>query len=576
MYKLLKKFFILAASIFVLSACLSAPANAAFSDIMQKSKYYGAVQFLLEKRAETGDKFNPQEFLTKEIFAKWLLSSSNFDATTYHIKAQKRFVDVPETSLYAPYIYKLADLGAIAVPKNRKFYPQRYIKLKEALRITLFTKGIPAPKTFPEDEWKFPYLNINADYAPYLHKAAKLNLLSTERRIFPALPLKRGEAALILKRLADAEITGILGAVTITIDSSALDGALGQNEKFPILKDAYERVLRSYLHRDQLDNNELLFGALSGLVKTLGDKHSEFTKPSEKSVLNTLSGEIEGIGAVIQATEDNKIIIVSPIKKSPAEAAGLLPHDIILEVNREKITGLSATRAADKIRGKAGTEVLLQIQRGSDVFEVTIVRAKIYVPSAEISFTDDNIALITVNNFGGNLNIEFMKAVAEIHKKQPKGIILDLRNNPGGFLDTSIVIAGYFIEQGKVVAKVRYPDRIDEQISQGSGVLKKYPTMVLINKGSASASEILAGALQDYEIAKIIGEKSFGKGTVQELTSYTDGSTLKITVAEWLTPEERLIEGTGITPDIEVVRSEEEIKSGIDPQISRALMELRK
>jgi carboxyl-terminal processing protease len=319
----------------------------------------------------------------------------------------------------------------------------------------------------------------------------------------------------------------------------------------------------------------MVYGAIDGLVKELDDKHSSFERPGDNALLESLSGEIEGIGAVIQM-RDEEVVVISPIVDSPAQKAGLLPDDVITAVDDVDVKGMTLTAVVARIKGKKGTIVKLTVRRGGEKLNLAITRDKVKLVSVSLSWTPDNIAKITLSSFGENTISEFQSIVEEIQKKQTLGIVLDLRNNPGGFLSTSLSIAGYFIQAGERVTVVKYADREDPQNSTGSAALGSYKIVVLVNKGSASASEIIAGALQDYVLAKVIGETTFGKGTVQELSDFSDGSSLRLTVAEWLTPKGRLIEKNGIAPDIEVKMTDEDRKANRDPQMEKALEELRK
>ncbi|QQR54505.1 S41 family peptidase [Candidatus Peregrinibacteria bacterium] len=336
-----------------------------------------------------------------------------------------------------------------------------------------------------------------------------------------------------------------------------------------------ELIDESYVDVEKIDNHAQLYGAISGLVESLGDPYSVFMSPEETETFNkSLSGELEGIGAELTENEAGELMILAPLKNSPAEKAGILPGDYIYMVNGQLTTGMSLFEAIMNIRGEPGTEVQLTLLReGMDeAIEVSITRQAIIVPSVELSTLEEegkSIAHLTINQFGTDTYNEFEEAVRQITLDNPDGLILDLRMNGGGYLDAAVQITSEFFEDEKTAVIVKYRDRDNQVIkTTGDGQLTTIPMVVLIDGYSASASEILAGTLQDYERATLIGEQSFGKGSVQELDELSDGSTLLLTVAKWYTPLDRSIDETGITPDIEV---KNEAQNPSDLQLDAAL-----
>jgi carboxyl-terminal processing protease len=284
-----------------------------------------------------------------------------------------------------------------------------------------------------------------------------------------------------------------------------------------------------------------------------------------------LAGTFEGIGAEV-GKRDDMITIVAPLEGMPAQKAGLRAGDKVYAINGESALGLTVTQAVKKIRGPKGTTVTLTIIRGeAKPFDVEIVRDKIVIASVETEMRSDGYYVIRITNFNDDTEALFNQAINDILTKSPKGIILDLRNNPGGYLETAVFVASEWIEDGLVVAEQFGENRRNEHFSNQRARLKDFATVVLINEGSASASEIVAGALRDYKEATIIGMKSFGKGSVQAVKDLSDGSSLKLTVAHWLTPAGDQINEKGIEPDITVDFTEEDIKNEKDPQFDRAL-----
>ncbi|MBI2638095.1 S-layer homology domain-containing protein [Candidatus Peregrinibacteria bacterium] len=546
-------------------------AAAGFPDVHADSPYFQDVQYLEQLGAVQEDKFQADVNVTREVFSKWLLKNAGFTADNYEPKTPLRFTDIaPKETAYAPYIYKLLDLGIVSFEKGkpRTFKPKNPITRKEAIAWIFNLEGIPVPKIFDEANWKTTDLTPNSPIAPLVAKAVALNLLP-HGKAKPFSRLKRGEAAHMLRLVKSAGPT-----LTVTI-LPTMESDLTRNPKFDIMVAAWNRIFQNYLKRGDLNREQVIYGSIEGMVKEIGDKHSSFERPGDNAILESLSGEIEGIGAVLQM-KDDEVVVISPIVGSPAEKAGLRTNDVITAVDDVDIKGMSLTAVVSRIKGKKGTQVKLLIRRKTEKLTYTITRDVIKLISASVSWTDDNIAKVVLSSFGENTLGEFIDVEEAIQKKKAKGIVLDLRNNPGGFLNTALSIAGYFVKNGDRVTTVKYADREEYHVSQGNAELASFKIVMLVNEGSASASEILAGALQDYGLAKVIGEKTYGKGTVQELSDFSDGSTLRLTVAEWLTPSGRSIEKNGIAPDIEVKMTDEDRTANRDPQMERALEELRK
>lgn len=345
-----------------------------------------------------------------------------------------------------------------------------------------------------------------------------------------------------------------------------------------------------YVDKDKLDTQKLLYGAIEGMVNSIGDPYTVFFEPPQsKKFQEEISGSFGGIGIEI-GKRNNVLTVIAPIKDTPAYKAGLKAGDKILRIDDKPTTDLSIEEAVNLIRGKRGTPVILTISsNGADTKEVEIIRDTIKIPtiSWEIlgsppSGGGKKVAYLQLFTFNQNIDSEFQKAAQEILKSEADGLILDLRNNPGGLLDSAINIAGWFLDKDQVVTAEAFSDGSRNEFrSNGNGSLKIYPTVVLINGGSASASEILAGALHDNRGVRLVGEKTFGKGSVQQLEQFKDGSSLKVTVAKWLTPSGISISDTGIEPDVKVELPKEKIEKGEfefelgapgkDPQLDKAL-----
>jgi carboxyl-terminal processing protease len=324
-----------------------------------------------------------------------------------------------------------------------------------------------------------------------------------------------------------------------------------------------------------LSKNELLDGIKSGLVSAANDPYTEYFSPKEaKDFEESLSGSFTGIGAELGSDEDDNIVIVAPLSGYPAAKAGLQPKDVISAVNGRVTTGLRLDAVVRQIRGPADTKVTLTIIRGNQPpRDITITRAKIKVPSVEHK-VDGQIGYLKISQFNEDTVGLVKQAAKDFKTKQVKGVVLDVRNDPGGFLDSAVDVASMWLDKGKtVVSERRGTEVLDTLTSNGSGEFRGLPTVVLINGGSASAAEILAGALHDNHLATLVGEKSFGKGSVQQVLHLDGGAELKVTIARWYTPAGKNIDKQGIKPDTEVKAAQ--ITSDKDGQKDEAYSILR-
>jgi carboxyl-terminal processing protease len=351
---------------------------------------------------------------------------------------------------------------------------------------------------------------------------------------------------------------------------------LGQpvNVDFSLFWDAWHIIEKKYVDRLQLDRQGMIYGAVAGLLKSLDDPYSVFMEPPEsKKFIDDMGGSFEGIGAEI-GIRKGILTIIAPLEGTPAQKAGLQAGDKVLKVDDTLTADLTIDEAVDLIRGPKGTEVILLITREEwdKTEEIKIIRGTIKIPIIKWEIKEDNIAYIQFYHFTENSAGEFRKIVREILKSQAQGIILDVRNNPGGYLEVAVDIASWFLPKGEVVVIEDFGNGQENKYrSKGYGDLEDIPTIILISQGSASASEILAGALRDIKEIKIVGQKSFGKGSVQQLEKLKDGSSIKITVAKWLTPTGFCISEEGITPDVEVEMTSEDIDEICDPQLEKAI-----
>lgn len=337
--------------------------------------------------------------------------------------------------------------------------------------------------------------------------------------------------------------------------------------------EAWNLVHEQYVNQP-VEDTLLMQGAIRGMMEAVGDDYTYYMDPKVYEVESTsLSGEYQGIGAYVD-TQGDYLTIVSPIEGSPAKAAGLRPGDQIIAIDGEDMTGVAPEAARQKVLGEAGTTVVLTIQREgeSEPLEFSIVRAKISVPSVTGEMRDDGIAYVDINQFGDKTTPELRAKLDELIAQNPKGIILDLRFNPGGYLLTSVEVMSEFIDEGVVLIEQYGDGTRDTYNALGNGRATDLPIVVLINEGSASASEIVAGALQDYGRAQLVGVQSFGKGSVQVVSPLSnEQGAARVTIAKWLTPNERTIQGIGLTPDYVVEMTDDDYANDRDPQLDKAV-----
>lgn len=335
-------------------------------------------------------------------------------------------------------------------------------------------------------------------------------------------------------------------------------------------------LLQHYIAPEKLQVTPMLYGAVAGLVQALDDPYTSFMTPKEnRDFKETLQGTLHGIGAEL-TMKKGQVVVVAPIKGSPAQAAGLLPEDIIVKVNDIDVTDEPLSSVVQSIRGPKGTTVKLAIMRGNEtelrIFEIK--RDDITIPSvqSEVKKTaSGSVGYIAVNQFGDGTISEVEKALKEFKGKDVAGIIVDLRFNGGGYLEGAVELASLFLKQGKIVTVQRRSGEPTHHYVNGRPLDPDIPLAVIINAGTASASEIFAGAIQDLKRGKIVGKQSFGKGTVQEVYDLPGGSSLRVTVAHWLTPNGKDLGKEGVHPDIDVDRTQQEIADGKDPQLDAAM-----
>lgn len=341
--------------------------------------------------------------------------------------------------------------------------------------------------------------------------------------------------------------------------------------------ESWNLVHQQYIDQP-VDDTKLMQGAISGMIAALGDSHSGYMTPEEYTQANMpLTGSYEGIGAWVDSS-GKVLTIVSPMTGSPAEKAGLKAGDEIIAVDGKSVTGVDPSVVLRSVLGQADTTVTLTIHRPDpeSTMDVSITRSKISLPSIESKMLDSNIAYIALYTFGDTTTVDLKKALTELLAQNPKGLILDLRDNGGGYLNTAIEVISQFIDSGVVMYEDQGKSQRQTYTAVDGGLATKIPLVVLVNGGTASAAEITAGAIQDYSRGKLVGVTTYGKGSVQNwIPLENNQGAVRITIAKWLTPKERQINGVGLTPDYVVELTDADITAGNDTQLDKAIQLLQ-
>lgn len=369
---------------------------------------------------------------------------------------------------------------------------------------------------------------------------------------------------------------------TKSSSSTAIGDILAKNHSdeqpsgvdFGLFWEAWNLLNEKYVDTSKLDQQKMIYGAISGMVKSVGDPFSSFMDPEEsKQFSQDLEGTFEGIGIEIGVKSDT-LTVISPLEGSPAEKAGLKAGDKILKIGEKLTADMTIDEAVSEIRGPKGTEIALTIfhEKGNGPVDVKITRDQINVKSVKLEWKDSGIAVVKISKFGDDTVSEMNQAASQIVSQRARGVILDLRNNPGGYLEAAVDVSSNFVPKGKtVVSEEERGGGKKEYTARGGDILGNLPVVVLVNGGSASASEITAGALRDNLGAPLVGEKTFGKGSVQELEKLSGGSNLRVTIARWLTPNGDYIMEKGIEPTVNIALSDEDYNANRDPQMDKAL-----
>ena len=328
-----------------------------------------------------------------------------------------------------------------------------------------------------------------------------------------------------------------------------------EQKRFQVFWEAWRVVERDFYNKPGIDHQKMIYGAIKGMVDAVGDPYTVYQTPTQREVSDTdLRGSFDGVGIQVDL-KDGKLTVVSPIDDSPADRAGIRPGDVVVQVDGVAINNKTLNDTVTLIRGLRGTEVTLTIARPNvpDPLTFTLVRAEIKVDSVRARMLDQGVGYVRITTFAANTGPQSVASLKTLLDQQPAGLVLDLRSNPGGYLHSSVDVASQFLDGGQVVLyQVDGNGERKTYTAEAGGIATGARLAVLVNKGTASASEILAGALRDSGRAVLIGEKTFGKGTVQNVHQLSDQSGLRVTTAQWLTPSGHVIQGQGLTPDIVV------------------------
>lgn len=570
----MKKFLKLLILTTVLLLGLNQAALAFYEDVAKSHPYYQAIKTLYDlDKLPKDEKLQPDSILNKADFYKLLIAYSQ---TPLKTTIELPFQDTDENADYAKYLQTALDLN-ILKSQEKEFGPKNTLTKSYVLSNFFKTFGVGVNQFYPKDQLPFTDLDPDSFLAPTAYQASQLGILEkqTPKKYKASKKLTKAEAIYYLYKInqyspTDSKI--IIETSYANNQYSDAEKKLLDHDNFRVFLDIWSKLQTDYYYKEELDNKQLIISAIEGLVEPIKDKYTVFQKPEDAVVLlDTLSGELQGVGIIIEVIDKN-ITIIAPLKDSPAEKAGILANDIIIEVNDENVVGQNINYVASKIKGKAGIDVKIKVLRDQQEKTFTIKRDFILLKTVKEKIINQNnkkVAYIAIISFSEKTFDEFKKAVDAMLAEKADGFIIDLRNNPGGYFDVALNILNLFTEKSETVVTVKDAQGIAENFkTTGNGILAGKKIVVLVNEGSASAAEITAGALHDLKIAKLIGAKTFGKGSVQELKTYGDKSIFKYTISNWFTPNGSAINEIGITPDIVVTQ-----KALEDSQLNAALNE---
>ncbi|MBU0727749.1 S41 family peptidase [Patescibacteria group bacterium] len=537
-----------------------------YEDVPRESPYFYSIDYLRRNDVFLDTKnFNPDMIITRAEFIKYLVLLNKPDYTE-KTNVDLPFEDTSNTAWYASYFDSAIDLGILS-DRNKNAYPYKKLTLTDALELLFHSQSIPIPNIY---KGSIPYTDVqrNEAYAPLIMRSLSFGLIVPDSFDYVGIyrRVTRAEAARMIYKMDLVNLTPAGGSNSMESYDLGLQKIIS----------SWDLIYSSYINRDDVDKTSLSDAALTAMIEYLDDPYSAYLDQEANSAFSDdLDGEIEGIGAFIGVNDGDEIMIIAPMDDSPAERAGIMAGDIVTKVDDTEVEGLSLYEVVNLIKGPKGTTVTITVKRGTSTKVINVTRDVIKIASLQYEVKDNGKAMyIKLSQFNQNAPKEFGEVVEIIqNSSEIKGLIIDVRDNPGGLLDSALKILNYLLLPDAEAVTIKYNYFEYTQYNKGKGELVGFPMVVLVNSGSASASEILAGALQDFDLAKIIGEQTFGKGSVQEVNYFVDNSSLKLTVAKWLTPLNNDIQVNGVTPDIKVSDNE---NTDIDEQLNRAISELNK
>lgn len=541
--------FLVSFLIFVLAII---PTFAWFDDVTDELAP-NVIEFLRENGiGESTQNFYPKRPISLAEFLVMGLTLAKVEDLTGN--ATTRFADVPVDAWFASAVAKADSLGLLGEFRGKNLLPNRPLNRGEIVSLGLKIFGIGVPTTTSDEEFGFRDVGKKHRLARFIFRAVKMGIIDplTDDNFGITRRVNRADAATLFYNLAN-----FVEGPTVIIQNG-----ISQIPGFALFETIWSEAKNKFLFEEKVNETKMLHSAIAGMIEALDDPYSEFYTPEQtQQQTGNLSGEVEGIGVYIEADPEKRgVVVVAPIYNSPADRAGLRAGDIITAVGNKLLAGLPLEEAASYTRGPSGTTEKYTILRENHEFIVEIIREKIRLDIATVEFQND-IAIIDINQFTAALPDDFAKIVKQIEERRPRGIILDLRNNGGGLVNSAVDLLGYFLPKGAIVASQKFREGLESRNldyrTTREPSLNGIRTFVLVNRGTASASEIVAAALQDHSLGSVVGEQTFGKGTVQEINFFVDGTALKLTIAHWLSPKQQPIQGSGVTPDFEAVDNPE-------------------
>lgn len=536
----------------VLFVFTSSSVFASYNDVPTSHENYKGVSYVeLQGGSNGAETFRPDDKITRAELFKLVFKV--FGTSTDGVNLSSTFSDVDKNAWYAPYS-ELAIRYDLISSDKKLFEPAKLVSKIEAMQILYRVYGIAAPVLSNSKKVQI-FKDITADhpYNSFIQRAVTLEIFedNINKMFYPYESITRGDFADML----------FMFDQWYTNTSMSANTDISEIYKSEILKDIWKRVLSNfYLEEGSEIDKEVLFQAMvKGMLQSLDDPYTTFIGGSDsQEFVNHLTGDFEGIGAYLfQDEKSGKVYVSSFVDGSNAPEVGMKAGDQIEEVDGVSILGMDYNEIVSRIKGPAGTTVTLKIRRGNTAKTYTVERRALKLVIEEGEIVEGDIWYVDINVFSDTSFIEVNEILKELKTQvaNPSGIVFDLRSNGGGYLNSALSIAGHFVPNSEPLVQLDYGSYIETINNSGKGEYNGIPLFVLIDGFSASASEILAAALQEKADATLIGSTSYGKGTAQKLTQYWDGSILKITIAHWLTPDGNTIDEVGIEPDIEVTGS---------------------